>query len=161
VYGQDSWLKFALKCCEIANADLSEFFECYGFFNPLDGYFVSDYSNSNVYLTEKISQQFKERMQKYEKKLGNLVFVEDRIYPAKGRAPFGNPAVDRVNYDNEWPFGSMGDVGQYLDFVDDVVPQGYSYTRKGLNVVINHETKRVELYRDCSNMKTFSMKREG
>lgn len=139
VYGQDSWLKFALKCCEIANADLSEFFECYGFFNPLDGYFVSDYSNSNVYLTEKIAQQFKEKMQKYEKKLGNLVFVEDRIYPAKGRAPFGNPAVDRVNYDNEWPFGSMGDVGQYLDFVDDVVPQGYSYTRKGLNIVINHE----------------------
>lgn len=29
------------------------------------------------------------------------------------------------------------------------------------NVVINHETKKVELYRDCSNMKTFSMKREG
>ncbi|MBO4589738.1 MAG: M60 family metallopeptidase [Bacteroidaceae bacterium] len=139
VYGQDSWLKFALKCCEIANADMSEFFECYGFFNPLDGFFVSDYSNSNVYLTEKVSQQYKEKMQKFEKKLGNLVFVEDRIYPAKGRAPWGDPSVNRVNYDSEWPFGSMGDVGQYLDYNDDVVPQGYTYTQKGLNIVINHE----------------------
>ena len=139
VYGQDSWLKFALKCCEVANADLSEFFESYGFFNPLNGLYVSDYSSSNVYLTEKMSQQFREKMQQYEKKLGNLVFVEDRIYPAKGRAPWGDPSVDRVNYDNEWPYGGMGDVGQYLDYIDDVVPQGYSYTRKGLNIVINHE----------------------
>lgn len=139
VSGQDSWLKFALKCCEVADADLSEFFESYGFFVPVSNRFVEDYSNSYVTMTEKTAQQFRERMQAFGKKLGNLVFVEDRIYAAYGREPWGSPDKLRIDYSSEWPVGKMGDVGQYLDYADDaLVPTGYTYTRKGLKLTINH-----------------------
>lgn len=143
ISGQDSWLKFALKCCQIANADLSEFFESYGFFVPVSNRFVEDYSNSYVTMTEKTAQQFREKMQAFEKKLGNLVFVEDRIYAAYGREPWGSPDKLRIDYSNEWPVGKMGDVGQYLDFADDaLVPSGYTYTRKGQKLTINHADAR-------------------
>ena len=139
VSGQDSWLKFALKCCQIANADLSEFFESYGFFVPVSNRLVEDYSNSYVTMTERTAQQFREKMQAYEKKLGNLVFVEDRIYAAYGREPWGSPDKLRIDYSNEWPVGKMGDVGQYLDYEDEtLVPSGYTYTRKGQKLTINH-----------------------
>ncbi len=139
ISGQDSWLKFALKCCQVANADLSEFFESYGFFVPVSNRFVEDYSNSYVTMTEKTAQQFREKMQAFEKKLGNLVYVEDRIYAAYGRAPWGSPDKLRIDYSNEWPVGKMGDVGQYLDYEDEtLVPSGYTYTRKGQKLTINH-----------------------
>ena len=139
VSGQDSWLKFALKCCQIANADLSEFFESYGFFVPVSNRLVEDYSNSYVTMTERTAQQFREKMQAYEKKLGNLVFVEDRIYAAFGREPWGSTDKLRIDYSNEWPLGKMGDVGQYLNYEDEtLVPSGYTYTRKGLKMTINH-----------------------
>ena len=139
VSGQDSWLKFALKCCQIANADLSEFFESYGFFVPVSNRLVEDYSNSYVTMTERTAQQYREKMQAFEKKLGNLVFVEDRIYAAYGREPWGSPDKLRIDYSSEWPLGKMGDVGQYLDYEDEtLVPSGYTYTRKGLKITINH-----------------------
>ena len=139
VSGQDSWLKFALKCCQIANADLSEFFESYGFFVPVSNRLVEDYSNSYVTMTERTAQQFREKMQAYEKKLGNLVFVEDRIYAAYGREPWGSTDKLRIDYSSEWPAGKMGDVGQYLDYEDEtLVPSGYTYSRKGQTLTIKH-----------------------
>lgn len=139
VRGVNSWIKFALKCCQIANADLSEFFDSYGFFEPCSSRFVGDYANSYVTLTQAEADAAKAQMQRYEKKLGNLVFVEDRIYPAKGRAPWGDPAVDRIDYSSEFPLGKMGDVGQYLDYEDEtLVPTGYKYTRKNQTITISH-----------------------
>lgn len=139
VNGTDSWLKFALKCCEIAQADLSEFFEAYGFFVPVSNRKIEDYATSYVTMTKSAADKAKAQMKQYEKKLGNLVFVEDRIYPAYGRAPWGSPDKLRIDYSNEWPLGKMGDVGQYLDYEDEtLVPYGYTYTRKGLKVTISH-----------------------
>ena len=78
-YGRNDYLKFAKKCCDVAQADLSEFFESYGFFVPANELFVGDYTNHLVTTTEADIKAAKAYMQKYPKKLGNIMFINDRV----------------------------------------------------------------------------------
>jgi hypothetical protein len=43
--GSQDYLHFAKVVCDVAQADLSEFFESYGMFIPVENHFVGDYSN--------------------------------------------------------------------------------------------------------------------
>lgn len=78
-YGKDDYLHLAKMICDVAQADLSEFFEAYGMFIPVKMLAVSDYSNYTVTTTQAQIDAAKKYMQKYEKKLGNLMFIDDRI----------------------------------------------------------------------------------
>ncbi|MBR5593658.1 MAG: M60 family metallopeptidase [Bacteroidaceae bacterium] len=133
-------LKFAEACCEIAQMDLSEFFEAWGFFIPMKNAFVGDYGHHWVYLLEEDAKASKARMQKYEKKGGHLMFLEDRVRKSpRKKSPFSDGTGYRANY-ADWDgetIGSVGNFGQWMDYIDETVKaQGYYYAVSKGKVVI-------------------------
>ncbi|MBO4613120.1 MAG: M60 family metallopeptidase [Bacteroidaceae bacterium] len=88
--GSKDYLHLAKMICDVAEADLSEFFEAYGMFIPISKVHVGDYSNYLVTTTQSDIDAAKEYMQKYEKKLGNIMFIDDRVitHPAITDGPF-------------------------------------------------------------------------
>ena len=133
-------LKFAEACCEIAQMDLSEFFEAWGFFIPMKNAFVGDYGHHWVYLLEEEAQASKARMQQYEKKGGHLMFLEDRVRKSpRKKSPFCDGTGYRANY-ADWDgetIGSVGNFGQWMDYIDETVKaQGYFYAVSKGKVVI-------------------------
>ncbi|MBR4967049.1 MAG: M60 family metallopeptidase [Bacteroidaceae bacterium] len=120
-------LKFALKCCEVAQMDLSEFFDAWGFFEPMNEVAVGDYGNYIVNLTKEEADSVRALMQQYEKKGGHLMFIEDRIKPSKRE---DGVAGNRIDFSEEYAIGKMGSTGQWGDYVDESVKaQGYYYSR--------------------------------
>lgn len=133
-YAKDDQLKFAEKCCEIAQMDLSGFFDAWGFFEPMDKAYVGDYGTYYVTLTKEEAEASRARMQKYEKKGGHLIFIEDRIKPSKR-----TDGVDgyRIDFSDEFKVGEMGKTGQWEDYINEnVKAEGYYYTRNANNIVI-------------------------
>ena len=133
-------LKFAEACCEIAQMDLSEFFEAWGFFIPMKNAFVGDYGHHWVYLLEEDAKASKARMQKYEKKGGHLMFLEDRVRKSpRKKSPFSDGTGYRANY-ADWDgetIGAVGNFGQWMDYIDETVKaQGYYYAVSKGKVVI-------------------------
>ena len=138
-------LKFAEYCCEIAQMDLSEFFEAWGFFIPMKNAFVGDYGHHYVYLHQADIDASKKRMQKYEKNGGHLMFLEDRVRPSEKKAsPFSDGKGYRANY-ADWKgerIGEVGDYGQWQDYIDESVKaEGYYYgvTNQGYVNIIEVE----------------------
>lgn len=133
-------LKFAEACCEIAQMDLSEFFEAWGFFIPMKNAFVGDYGHHWVYLLEEDAKASKARMQQYEKKGGHLMFLEDRVRKSpRKKSPFCDGTGYRANY-ADWDgetIGTVGNFGQWMDYIDETVKaQGYFYAVSNGKVVI-------------------------
>ena len=134
-YAKDNQLKFAEKCCEIAQMDLSEFFEVWGFFEPMDNAFVGDYSDYNVNLTKEEAEASRARMQQYSKKGSHLMFIEDRIKPSKRE---DGVSGNRIDFSDEYAIGKMGDVGQWGDYIDESVKaEGYYYAVSGSKIQIS------------------------
>ncbi len=131
----DNQLKFAEKCCEVAQMDLSEFFEVWGFFEPMKDAWVGDYTNFNVNLTKEEADASRARMQKYEKKGGHLMFIEDRIKPSPRE---DGASGNRIDFNEEFAIGKMGKVGQWGDYMDESAKaEGYYYALKNNTVEIS------------------------
>ena len=135
-------LKFAEACCEIAQMDLSEFFEAWGFFIPFKNGLVGDYSHHYVYLHQSSVDSSRAKMQQYEKKGGHLMFLEDRVRKSPRKAsPFCDGTGYRANY-ADWDGETIGDpqigyFGQWMDYIDETVKaQGYYYAVSKGKVVI-------------------------
>lgn len=77
--GSKDYLHLAKMICDVAQADLSEFFEAYGMFIPVSNVEVGDYATYHVTTTQTQINSAKKYMQKYEKKLGNIMFIDDRV----------------------------------------------------------------------------------
>ena len=138
-------LKFVEKCCSIAQMDLTEFFEAWGFFVPMENEFVGDYGHHHVYLTQEDIDECIAgiKAKNYPKKGGHLMFLEDRIRHSKqiksilNENPSGyrldysdEVIVDEVNYPN-------GEFGQWEDYVDEgKLATGYYYSMVGQNITI-------------------------
>ena len=124
-------LKFVEKCCEIAQMDLSEFFESWGFFIPMKNAYVGDYGHHYVYLHQSSIDSCLAKIKQYEKKGGHLMFLEDRIRPSKKmKSAVNNDASGyRGDYSYEVPVGaSTGLYGQWEDYIDESVKaEGYFY----------------------------------
>ncbi len=131
-YGKDDYLKFAKKCCDVAQMDLSEFFESYGFFVPVEDYYGDDYAKYVLTTTQSDINAAKRYMQKYPKKAGNIMFINDYVktHPANKDNKFkAVPAANgmKVAYSSEEPFGSVttGDYAEYDGRTDYVVDGDY------------------------------------
>lgn len=123
---KDDQLKFAEKCCEVAQMDLSEFFEAWGFFEPMNNANVSDYATYYVTLAKEDADASRARMQQYPKKGGHLMFIEDRIKPSERT---DGVEGDRLDFNEEYAIGKMGNTGQWGDYMDESVKaEGYYYT---------------------------------
>ena len=131
-YAKDDQLKFAEKCCEIAQMDFSEFFDAWGFFEPMNRAEVGDYGTYFVTLTKEDAEASRTRMQQYEKKGGHLMFIEDRIKPSKR-----TDGVDgnRLDFSSEYAIGEMGSTGQWGDYMDESVKAEGYYYKRGANYV--------------------------
>ena len=125
-------LKFVEKCCSIANMDLTEFFEAWGFFIPMKNAYVGDYGHHHIYLTQGAIDSCKARIQaaNYPKKGGHLMFLEDRVRASKKIKSLLNNDVNgyRTDYSDEVPVGTVGSFGQWEDCIDEtVLAQNYYY----------------------------------
>ena len=126
-YGSKDYLHLAKMICDVAQADLSEFFEAYGMFVPVKNHFVGDYANYLVTTTQADIDAAKKYMQKYPKKLGNIMFIDDHIAPMKKADPDNIfeavPPSNGYKTNNNTQRGNagsiIGDVGDYEDFDDD------------------------------------------
>ena len=137
VNGKFNQLRFAEACCEVAQMDLSEFFEVWGFFEPMNNAHVGDYKDYYVTLSAEDAEASRARMQQYEKKGGHLIFIEDRVKPSK-RTDGVNGY--RLDYESSVPVGSVGSTGQWEDYIDTAVKaNGYYYKLAGNYVTIVEE----------------------
>ncbi len=120
--GTTDYLHLAKMICDVAQADLSEFFEAYGMFVPIDNYEVGDYATYHTTTTQADIDAAKKYMQKYEKKLGNIMFIDDHILPMKNADPDNkfegvvpangkksNNTSQHTELNNGLPVGDVGD----------------------------------------------------
>ncbi len=159
VNGKFNQLRFAEACCEIAQMDLSEFFEAWGFFEPMNSAHVGDYNNYYVTLSKIDAQESRSKMQQYSKKGGHLMFLEDRVKPSKrGDGVNGY----RADFNSDVPVGTAGDVGQWEDYIDESVKaEGYVYITSGKTVtILTDENSKgavgFKIYDKYGNMVSFS-----
>lgn len=134
-------LKFAEKCCEVAQMDLSEFFDAWGFFEPMDNVVIGDYGTYYVNLTKEEAEASRARMQKYPKKGGHLMFIEDRI---KASPRTDGVAGNRLSFNEYFVIGTMGKTGQWGDYIDeDVKAEGYYYsqTNNSIEIITSNSSK--------------------
>ena len=118
--GKESYLHFAKKCCDVAQADLSEFFKTYGFFVPISNLYVGDYGDYNITTTQAEIDEALEYMHKYPTKLGNIMFIDERA--AREKADANNrfhavPASDGYKCHGPSQDGLKG--GFYKDYTGD------------------------------------------
>lgn len=140
------YLKFAVKCAEVAQEDLSEFFEAYGFFRPYDLKYVDDYGNYYVTCTQEMADDAKAKIKACGKPNGNILFVENHIKHEPQQDHDGNLLYDaqgnvllRTDYNDQDAVGKCGDVGSYSEYVAGNYANGYTYTRSGNTITMTGE----------------------
>lgn len=126
--GAYDYLRLARAICDVADADMSEFFEAYGMFVPVSNLHVGDYSNYVVTTTSSAINQAKTAMRKHSKKLNNIMFIDDRIVKHKvisdnqfEGTPDESAKGYRVNCSNSngYTVGTAGNTGDYEEFTDN------------------------------------------
>ena len=151
--GSTDYLHLAKKICDVAQADLSEFFEAYGMFVPGNNIHVGDYADYYVTTTQADINAARRYMQKYERKLGNIMFIDDHLLPMKPADPNnifeGLPAttnglkknnLDQHNEVAEYsslPIGVGGDYELFTDDAPDVVDDYYTLSTNGKTITFH------------------------
>lgn len=145
-YGRLDYLHLAKMICDVAQADLSEFFESYGMFVPADKVFVGDYANYLVTTTQADIDAAKAYMQKYPKKLGNIMFIDDHVGPMKDAdsdnifeglpASGGKKTNNLQQHDSSLATGDVGDYEDY-DGHEEYDVTGDYYKLSGTTITFN------------------------
>ena len=135
-YGSNDLLKFVEKCCEVAQEDLTTFFDAWGFFVPMNNLLVGDYGDYRLTSTQAMINSTKEKIAKYPKKCGAIEFMEDRIvhYPRTDGVEGNRLAID-------YKVGEAGDLGQFTAYLPDSIDTkatGYVYSKFGKKVTFSH-----------------------
>ena len=125
------YLRFAQYCSEVAQEDLTEFFDFYGFFNAVgqnlpykynDDFYDKAYGASTISVSQEDINACKAAMAQFPKKNTNLIFIDERIRKT--------PATYEGHKEGEMRWGTIGgmdpgdnrvfgDVGHYEDFGND------------------------------------------
>ncbi len=155
-YGRYDLLHFVEKCCEASGEDMTDFFEAWGFFVPMNRAEFGDYGTYYLTSTQSMIDTTKARISKYTKKAGAIQFIEDRVLPElRGDGADGYKLVNGV------AVGEAGDAGHYTSFVPDsmdVPATGYVYTKAGKTIEISKGTGAVgfKIYGADGTLITFS-----
>lgn len=126
-------LLFAKTACKVANEDLTEFFDMWGFFKPVDNVAYSQYGNWTYNVTQTMIDEAKAYMASFPKKAAPFYYLEDR-------------KVGDMGLDVE-----PADVGYYTQFKDNQkITQTITHTRNGQTVEIKNGSEAVafELYKE-------------
>ncbi|MBO7467840.1 MAG: M60 family metallopeptidase [Bacteroidaceae bacterium] len=139
--GVNSLLKFVRKCCAAANEDLTDFFQAWGFFEPLDNVTFGDYTNHTISLSQSEIDACKaEIASTYNKKNSEILFIEDRIEESYRWDPWASGNNDpRVVHGT--PRSACGDLGSVNDYKVNsstaVNPTYSSYSLSGTTLTMN------------------------
>lgn len=152
--GRTDFLKFAKYCCEVAGEDLTEFFDCYGFFRKTgtnlrlmwgDSFYDNSYAKQYTNVTQEDIDEAKAFMSQFEKKRNNLFFIDDRVRPTANKNKYMLPGAPRYATSRNATPGDaneVGDLGHFEDFAREkpAVPnsvqlQGRTFTMTGEDIV--------------------------
>lgn len=112
-------LKFAMKASQAANENLTDFFEMWGFFEPVDET-IEQYGSWKYKVTETMIQEAKDYMAQFPAPKHAFYYLEDR---KNGDVGIGNYQV--------------GDVGYYTQFKENVkISKTVYYSRSGQQISI-------------------------
>ncbi len=130
-------MQYAKAVCTVANMDMTEFFDRWGFFRFT---LIPSYEQYGTYMymvSQELIDQTKEYMSTFPKKVPPIYYLEDRK----------NGDVGIENY-------QVGDVGYYTLFKDNVKITGTpTYSLSGNNITVNNGTQAVafEVRKDNEN----------
>lgn len=133
VHGGSEYLKLATTMCKVAGADLSEFFAAYGFFVPVSNRtFYENGSTWKISTTQAEIDAALAEMHKYPKKLGNIVFIEDRVEQVPATYADAPAGTMKSGYNPE----KAGDFGQYTAYQETAPSaEGYTYSMASGGVI--------------------------
>ena len=118
-------LKFVRKVCEVAQEDLTDFFDVWGFFEPISRTTINDYGSHPLIVTRAGILSTKNKISKYEKKNREILFVEDRADYVLSTGFLQEAGKKRNGSDK---VGQYGDLGQFWDYWPDAcAPSEYTY----------------------------------
>ena len=118
-------LKFVRKVCEVAQEDLTDFFDIWGFFEPISRTTIEDYGSHPIAVTKANINSTKATISKYEKKNREIIFVEDRADYVLSTGFLQTAGKKRNGSDQ---VGQYGDLGQFTDYWPDAcAPSEYIY----------------------------------
>ena len=135
-------IKFMKAACKIANEDLTEFFEMWGFLEPVNKVTYSQYGTWTYNVTQTMVDEAKAYMAQFSKKAAPFYYLEDRKYGDVGLG------VDDYTSRDDDP----GNVGYYTQFEGEgqKITKTITYTRSGQKITIKdgEEAVAFELYKD-------------
>ena len=138
--GTETMLKFYKFACMAAEEDLTDFFEVFGFFVPVDGTLSDDYGDFKTVMTQAEIDAAKAEVaamaaEKGWKKNSAIIFIDDRIgtvYSHDGVTPLG------ARGDGGKEQGVLGSINDFDSNPDnDVAPLTGEYTYTVLNNTIS------------------------
>lgn len=133
--GRTDFLKFAKFCSDVAQEDLTDFFEFYGFFKRTgnniriywgDDFYDKHYAQLFTNVTQTDIDEAKTYMSQYSTKRRNLYFLDERVQPEINKNPYMLPGAPRyATSANATPgdVNEMGSFGHSSEYVAPVAPQ--------------------------------------
>jgi hypothetical protein len=127
-------MKFAKAACKVANEDLTDFFEMWGFFEPVNNVDYSQYGNWKYNVTQAMIDETKAYMAQFPKNKAAFYYLEDR--------KAGDVGLD-IN---------PADVGYYTQFEGEgqKITKTITHTRSGqtINIQNGEEAVAFELWKN-------------
>ena len=115
--GDQSMMKFVEKACKVANEDLTDFFEMWGFFVPCSRVECEDYGTHTFNLSKADINDTKKKIAKYERKNHEILFIEDRVKPTY-RFDIWATGTNQIRKGYEE--GKYGELGHFTDYMDSI-----------------------------------------
>lgn len=130
-------MDYAKAVCKVANMDMTEFFDRWGFFREVTLPNYEQYGTHIYIVNQTMIDQTKEYMADFHKKCPPICYLEDRRN--------GDLGIESYQ---------VGDVGHYSQFKDNVKISGTpTYKLSGNSITINNGTQAVafEIRKDNAN----------
>ena len=131
ISGLDNYLKFAMFASDVAQEDLSEFFQFYGFFKPVTKHNTGDYHDNWFTTTQADIDKAIAYMRKYPKAHPGIFFIDERIRKIQAEGVGSKPGQMRLATSDDATPGDareVGDVGMVTDFRNDLECTAYKVT---------------------------------
>jgi hypothetical protein len=120
----NSGLKFVRKVCEVAQEDLTEFFDAWGFFEPCR-LTIDDYGTRSMTVNQSDIDITLDEISKYPKKNRQILFIEDRVDYVLTTDFLTTAGNKRRDSDK---VGQCGDLGQFTEYLPGgSEPSNYTY----------------------------------
>lgn len=133
-------MQYAKAVCKVANMDMTEFFDAWGFFRIANIPKYEQYGTYNYQVTQAMIDQTKAYMAGFSKKVPPICYLEDRKN--------GDVGIENA------PVAQVGDVGHYTQFKDNAKITGTpTYKLSGYVITVNNGTQAVafEIRKDDEN----------